>query len=379
MTENCEIAFFMTPAFIIIIGTYCIFLVLLLIGWRKALDSPASGEPGEVALTVVVPARDEAANIITLLASIQKQTFSNFEVIVVDDHSTDGTGAAVSEFARRVSWLKLITLQEMRGKKQAITAGVGASSCCVVVTTDADCIVPPEWLHRVALAFNNPHVRMAFGAVRMDGNTLFHRLQAMEFSPLILTGAATLAWGVPTMCNGANLAFRKDVFQEVQGYEGNLHLASGDDEFLMRKVHGRYPDGVSFLADSAAVVSTRPQPTMRALLLQRLRWAAKWHAHSGAGSMTVALYTVLVHVTWLAAPLLVLAGVIEPSVYVAAGVLKITGELVLLMTAMRFLKMRWHWGSFVLLQVFYSLYVLVVGIGANLLTVKWKGRRVKDN
>ncbi|MGC4021809.1 MAG: glycosyltransferase family 2 protein, partial [Cyclobacteriaceae bacterium] len=168
-----------------------------------------------------------------------------------------------------------------------------------VATTDADCLVPVNWLERINDKFQSEQVNMVVGLVSIDSEkNIFSRLQSIEFASVIGTGIGTLGLGFPTMCNGANLSFRKKTFLAVNGYEGNEHVASGDDEFLMRKVNATFPNSIEAL-DSDSIVRTYPQPAASDFIQQRFRWASKWKVNSSFISKALAILIFLVQLSWI--------------------------------------------------------------------------------
>src|SRR5690606_13494915 len=108
-----------------------------------------------------------------------------------------------------------------------------------------------------------------------EEKSYFERLQTLEFLYLIGLGAAGIGNGNPTTCNGANLAYRKDVFYEMGGFNGIDNVASGDDELFLHKVAEKYADRIHFCRSREAVVFTDAKPTLAAFISQRRRWASK--------------------------------------------------------------------------------------------------------
>ena len=227
--------------------------------------------------SVLIAARNEANTLPQLLRDLAAQTLpaARFEVLVADDHSTDTTAALVAAAAEETGFvLRLIALPETQtGKKAALQAALHAARAPWLVCTDADCRLGPGWLAAyAALITQQPQANFISGPVLLTGpNTLFANLMGLEFAGLVGVGAACLARQQPTMCNGANLAYRRAAFEAVGGYADNAHLASGDDEFLLHKIHAAFPGTAHFLADAAAIARTAAPPTLRALLRQRVR------------------------------------------------------------------------------------------------------------
>jgi poly-beta-1,6-N-acetyl-D-glucosamine synthase len=325
-------------------------------------------------ITVLVAARNEAKNIGDLLGDLSRQNYSSYEVIVVDDHSEDNTVEIAARFTTEYTLFRILRSAYF-GKKAALTEGVRQAQGSIVVATDADCRVPTEWLSAIAIYFQHSKVKMVFGGVRMEQRNFFHDLQAIEFSSLIGSGAATAAMGYPTMCNGANIAYRKAVFEEVNGYTGNAHVPSGDDEFLMRKIKAMYPSGIYFMNDARGVVTTQAHETVAGLIRQRLRWAGKWRYNTSVYTLLLAIYIFSIQViTVLSWGLLFYS---DERLQVAAlsfVTIKALLEFVFLRNVCHFLGCRWNVLAFMTLQVIYPLYVMGIGLFAHFIPQQWKGR-----
>jgi glycosyltransferase involved in cell wall biosynthesis len=334
---------------------------------------------------VLIAARDEAEALPHLLQALANQsvTPSSFEVLVADDHSTDGTAALLAATARTVPFaLRSIALPlGATGKKAALTAAETQARAPWVVATDADCRPGPGWLQAYAELLNyqsGNELHFISGPVRLTpGGAWFDGLLALEFAGLVGVGAGCIARGRPTMCNGANLAYRRTTFREVGGYLDNQGIASGDDEFLLHKIHQRYPAGVRFLAAAEAVVDTPAPATLRALLRQRVRWASKYPHYRTAAPRQLALLVVGANVS-LALGLVLAVAWPALGPWVAAGwALKLGADAWLLWPMLHLLRRR-RWLVWTLpLQLVYAPYALAVGLAARRGSYAWKGRQVR--
>ncbi|MDX1912691.1 MAG: glycosyltransferase [Saprospiraceae bacterium] len=240
-------------------------------------------------ISVLIPARNEARHLPECIRSITGGTYPAhlLEIIVVDDFSAPDEDP-------RLFWTDLLcdcpaTLTLLRledflspearftaNKKKAIAWAVSAASGDIVVTTDADVVAPPEWLHQIAACFEAANARMVCAPVLFfREKNRFQRFQSLDFIAMAGIGASGLALGWHAVANGANLAYRRSLFAEMKGYDGNEHIASGDDMFLAQKVFDHHPDGVFYLKNRAAVVCTEPAPDLVSFWHQRLRWGAK--------------------------------------------------------------------------------------------------------
>jgi len=364
----------MTSVFTVILAVYCGLLVALLVGWvrirRQAMPARSASPP---AISIVVAVRNEEGTIRTLLRDLGGMAFprDRFEVIVVNDHSTDATKVQGAEFL--TDNIRIVDLPpERNGKKEALEFGISQARFDIIATTDADCTISKNWLTCVASYFGNADTHLLIGAVKLMGDdSFFSQMQVTEFVSLTGSTAAAIGLGHPVMCNAANLAFRKDTFIELGGYEGNKSVASGDDEFLMRKILQRYPAGIRFLNYYEAVISSATLDTMKELIHQRLRWAGKWKQNSDGVAKLLAVFVVLAHVSFIV--LLALWNKL-PGISLTVLSAKIFLEGVFIFWVGRFLDREFNVVTFIAWQLLYPFYVVSIGIFSLFTDYTWKGR-----
>lgn len=357
--------------------------------WRRLATPDAADAAGPTGagpqVSVLIAARNEAATLPHLLAGLHGQTGlppgHRFEVIVVDDHSTDDTAAVVRAAAAHSAYeLRLISLGELleprTGKKAAIEVALKAARAPWVLCTDADCRVSAGWLAAYEPYLADAAVHFVSGPVLLTGRGLLADLQGLELAALVGTGAASIARQAPTMCNGANLAYRRATFEAVGGFQGNAHVPSGDDEFLLHKIAARHPQGIRFLRHRAATAQTAAQPTLGALLQQRVRWASKWRHYQSADSRRLALLVLGANVALWAQLLLLLW---QPALWPWAAMgwgLKLGADVLFLTPVLGFFR-RLRWLVWIpLLQLVYPPYALAVGLLGLRGSYRWKDRRV---
>lgn len=355
---------------------YAVLIVFLLLGWEKVIITETPGKRSEELITILIPARNEAGNISFLLDDLQQLDDSLFEVIVIDDHSDDDTPDQVSRLmAGGFNKLRMIKLENGQGKKRALISGVEAAQGSLIVTVDADCRVGQRWLLGFRKLFSDPSVKLAFGAVRIhQDKNLWSSVQAIELASLIGSGAAFSGLGFPILCNGANLAYRKEIFLLVGGYSDNEHIPSGDDGFLMKKIRSRFPGSVRFVYDPENVVETKGV-TFSEFVHQRIRWAGKWGSNN-IQSMLTALLIFCVHLAYLG---MVITFLLENNLILLTTVIAVKSflEFNFLQKVMLFLRSKWNWPAFIFLQITYPFYVVIIGVLANLKSPVWKGRKIR--
>ena len=247
-------------------------------------------------LSIIIPARNEAANIGRCLDSLLQQTLpsNQMEIIVVDDGSSDATASIVQSYAAK--GVRLIQLDEDQGgKKVAITKAIAASTHSLVVTTDADCVYPNNWLNTL-LCFRaeKDAVFVAAPVKYTKERNFFDRFQSLDFLSLQGITAAAVTNRIFNMCNGANLLYTKEVFQQVKGFEGIDHIPTGDDMLLMEKISAVYPKQVDYCYSQDATVETLPAAGLMAFIQQRIRWASKSTSYKN-GNIKLVLLLVLLH------------------------------------------------------------------------------------
>lgn len=376
----------MIYAFGCIISLYALACFWLCWQWLRIPHRPSLSlpVPAHFKVSVIIPVRNEAANIGVLLDDLQKQSLpgKHMEVIIADDASTDSTAEIVIHYKalNRID-LKLISLAEApvsSPKKRAITEALKIASGQLIVTTDGDCRVGERWLETIVQTYLQTGAKFISGPVIFsEEKNNFGIFQTIEFASLIGAGAGLLEAGHPTMCNGANLAYERTAFEEVGGYAGVDHIASGDDEFLLQKIHLRYGNRICFLKNKEAVVHTQPQENWRAFYRQRVRWASKWAVNRRVATMLVAVFIFLVNLITLIVLIKAVSGNRMNIGFNTILLIKYLPEFLFLSLIIRFLGKKRLLVYIPLVQLFYPLYVLFFGVTAQRKGYEWKGRRLR--
>lgn len=344
-----------------------------------------------LSISVIIPVRNEAQNIISLLKDLEKQSYAKdkFEVIVADDDSTDNTLALLKEYQKVTSIRLLINPlppkeNNASPKKRAINSSIQLASGDLIVTTDGDCRVGEHWLATIAQFQAEKGAYLVSSPVTFinDANSftksLWQKIQTIEFSSLIGTGACAMLVNKPNMCNGANLAYMKWVFHEVGGFAGNENLASGDDEFLMHKIAAQYPDKVYFLKSQQAIVETQAHESLKSFYYQRKRWASKWRHYNNPITTALAVFIFLANFSLILTVILHLFSKISFENLLIIFAIKFSAELLFLMLVLSFLRKKSLIWLIPFVQIIYPFYVTFFGLvaqGKN--EYVWKGRKLQ--
>ncbi|WP_231373947.1 glycosyltransferase family 2 protein [Aureivirga marina] len=244
---------------------------------------------GKNRFSIIIPFRNEEEHLPNLLESLSKikYDFSKFEVFLVNDFSNDFSEKIILNFIKNHPELYLNLLENKRKtnspKKDAIQTAIEKTNFEWIVTTDADCVVSENWLSVFDTFIQTKKVKMIAGPVTYFSSKSKHqKFQLLDFLSLIGSTIGSFGIGKAFMCNGANLCYEKKSFVALNGFDGNSHLASGDDVFLMEKFLQKYPKEVQFLKSREAIVKTYPQKTINNLIQQRIRWASKTSSYSNS-------------------------------------------------------------------------------------------------
>lgn len=255
--------------------TYAVFLVWVS-RWRPQPYPSFAPRP---TIAVLIPSRNEAANLPACLHSLLRQEWPPDEIWVIDDHSEDETLAIAHEYAQKYPHIRVLSLPPaQQGKKAALAYGIAHTQADIIVTTDADTIHPPDSLGKLVAPFGQAAVQVTGGWIRLCPEASFlNVLQRIEMAGVLQLTAGSWQRGYPLTANGALLAYRRAAFEAVGGW-GKAHThPSGDDDLLVQRIRLQY--GPEALAFTEAVVETQPAPTWQAFLHQRLRWLSKRHLY----------------------------------------------------------------------------------------------------
>jgi len=406
----------MTFFFVLITILYLTLIAALLIGWRKIPLFLIKNIEPKIRFSVVIPFRNEAENLPELLNSLSELNYPapQFEIFMVDDDSEDTSVQICSAFITSHPEIQITLLENRRfsnsPKKDAITTAINHAGFEYIITTDADCEVPKNWLQAFNEIILETDAKLVAGPVKIpdyptklaieevpvsnpiklsDTSTIlsstkkkswlkyFHAFQEMDFMSLQVSGAGGFGFGKAFLCNGANLCYEKSAFLKADGFSGNNDISSGDDVFLLQKfIEKKLP--VFFLKCADAIVITKPQPDLASLISQRIRWAAKTPAYKSGFAKLVGLTVLLMNLSLVIGGFLILFGTINYLPFLFAFFLKFNLDFALLIHSARFFDSgkiikNYFWSS--LIYPIFSSYVAILSLFTG---YEWKGRKSRS-
>lgn len=353
---------------------YCLAIASLIYGFTKVNAIDYIGLTPKTKFTIIVPFRNEVENLPILLDSLSKLNYPMelFEVILVDDESEAPFKVPSLKF--QVSITNNIRISNSP-KKDAIVTAMQIVNTDWIITTDADCVVNKNWLLTLDNYIQLHNVSMIAGAVTYDCKNLFlHHFQQLDLASL--QGATIGSFGIKKafMCNGANFAYTKTFFQELDGFNGNDAIASGDDVFLLQKAVEQFPEKVHYLKSENNIVITKPLNDWKSLFYQRVRWASKTSSYQSRFGKGLGLLVFMGNLSLVLGFILSVLGLFSFLNIFLLFVLKFAVDTVLIYKSQRFLT-KTKMSYLILSSLLYPFFSVSVALYSLFGKYEWKGRR----
>jgi len=375
----------MLPVYILagICLCYIILLVSLLCGWRNLKSNPSSVSTSEIDFSIIIPFRNEQFHLPVLLDSLKdlKYPRNKFEILLINDSSEDESEKLVQEFGEMHPELSIELLQNQResisAKKDAIKVGIDKSRFEYIVTTDADCKVPENWLQGFDNYIQSQDSDLIAAPVILDKvppeDPLFRKFDLIDFMSLQATTIGAFGLGRPFICNAANLCFKKKAFQEVGGYRQSSNYAGGDDVFLLQQFN-EHERRIDFIRSTKMIVTTAAQKDLRSFIQQRLRWAAKSAGYKDNFARFAALTVFLMNAALIIGVVLCLFDASYFQWLMMAFLIKFNLDFMLIYKAAVFFDRKANMRSYAWSSIAYPLFSSGIALTSLFVGFKWKGR-----
>ena len=361
---------------------YAILIAAFTIGFNNIKLRKSTFEEPTQEFSVIIPFRNEANHLNNLLQSILNLNYPNnlFEVLLVNDESEDDSCTIIESFQKTHSHLNIHIIKNIRKtgspKKDAINTAIKQSKFNWIVSTDADCEVPTNWLQSFNTFISKKRPVFISAAVKFkeEQSFLFH-VQNLNFISLI--GSTIGAFGIkkPFLCNGANLCYRKDTFKKLNGFDGNTSIASGDDVFLLEKMIKNFPKKTHFLKSKENIVVTNSEKQWKSFLNQQIRWASKSGAYKNWFSIVVGSTVFITNLSILIIGFSLFFELSHYQLFIALLLQKIFFDIVLIEKTATFLNSKRSLIYFPIVSIAYPFFTVFVVLLSVLKKYEWKGRK----
>jgi cellulose synthase/poly-beta-1,6-N-acetylglucosamine synthase-like glycosyltransferase len=364
----------------VVLMIYVVLILRLIVGFDKVKSFVRTNEKPKTAFTIIVPFRNEEKNLPKLLQSFSKLNYPYklIEVILVDDFSTDSSERVCIRWRLEHEYLDTTLLENLRlsnsPKKDAIGRAMPIAKHDWIITTDADCIVKPNWLLTIDNYIQNNDAEMIVGAViYKTKNNWFHHFQQLDLLSLQGTTIGSFGINKPFMCNGANFAYTKNFFTKIGGFGGINDKASGDDVLLLQKAVSANLEKVHYLKNNDFIVTTKPENDLFQLFMQRVRWASKTTGYSSTYAKFLAVIVLLMNLSLVCGLWFVVYGCCNWKILLIPFLIKYLVDYCLLYKANKYL-LKGKWLLPLASSLLYPFYSSLVGIYSLFGSFSWKGR-----
>ena len=372
-----------TLLYLLLIGSF-------VFGFDKVAIFKLKNLKAKTTFSVIIPFRNEAENLPNLLASISALGYPNhlYEIIFIDDESDDDSVEIIKKFYNKTLKgfdcaqpdIKVISNKKTSNspKKDAITTAIKQAKNEWMITTDADCILPKYWLDSFDESIQTTKSKCIVAPVTYTNeNSFLNHFQLLDM--LSLQGATIGGFGIkkPFLCNGANFGYQKKMFLELNGFEGNKNIASGDDVFLLEKAVKKHPKNVGYLKCKHAIVTTKAQPTWNTLKAQRIRWAAKTSAYNNVFGKLTGFIVLLMNALIISLLTLTLINEFSYKSFIYILIIKFSIDYLLVFKSASFFNQKQVLKTYILgflLYPFFSVFIAFVSVFKG---YKWKDRNFK--
>jgi len=366
-------------------GLYCLFIIAFFFAFKRSASADFKLIKAKDKIykhhtfSIIVAMRNESKNISNLISDIEKQEYlhSNFELILVDDESNDNS-LYLAEKLLYDSTIPYKLLQSAGGKKNALAKGINESKNEIILFTDADCRLYSKWVTSFNIKFSKSKLMLISGPVVFEtSNTVLNNFFRLEFASLVASGAAAIEMGIPIMANGANLAVRRELIEDIGDRVYFSDIASGDDVFLMseaRKKNGF--DCIGFLNHPNALVCTQSPKNIKAFINQRIRWASKSKKYNDGNIIAIAFFIFVINLILATTFFLALFfGWEYFKIYFVLFFSKSLFDAALLVIFNRQFSSNKLMIYLLPLQLIYPFYIISIAILGQFMPFYWKGRR----
>lgn len=351
---------------LLIICVYIVFLVYVSIIFNRNHTSFSRKHQPKVA--VIIAFRNESKNLQKLLDSLLAQEYQNYEVYLVNDHSTDDFQNILNAYSDER--IHLLHLNEgEKGKKSAITFGVTQCTAELLLFTDADCWMENNWISSMVDELESENSDWLSGPIFIHSKgTWIEDFQQLESAYLGAISRFCIKQKIPTTCNGANIMMRRNVFLEINGFEGIEQTPSGDDELLMQKL-ALAGYNLNASKNKKCLVSTSAQEGFEQTLNQRIRWASKLKYNLLRYNFMLSVLIFLFH----------LASIVILFLDWKFGILfwtwRLIVEFILAKQIFKWLDSPLKMIHFLISFFVYPLYVIFMSVATQLKAYQWKERK----
>lgn len=362
---------------------YIVLIFSFIIGFNKIPFFESERIIPKNSFSIIIPFRNEVTNLGNLLNSINELNYPIhlFEVLLVNDASTDDSCEIIASKIKQYNLKNIQVLNlaplKISTKKKAIDFAIEKAKFTWILTTDADCELPKLWLqtYNEFIEKEQPYFITAPVKFIEENSFLFH-FQNLNFLSLIGSTIGSFGIKKPFLCNGANICYRKDIFKQLNGFEGNLPITSGDDIFLLEKMIKNYPNKTKFLKSDKLLVETKSLSSWNLFLNQQLRWASKSTSYKNWFAILVGIIILLLNSLIV---LVTFSLIIRPENWkflITILLQKMLFDIILIEKTATFVHSKISIINYIIISIIYPFFIVLITTLSLFKKYEWKGRKI---
>lgn len=356
-------------AFAVVI-LYVLLISQFIKGWDELPDFETDKMPFQTPVTIITAFRNEEINLPSLAKALDNQTYQNFEWILVNDHSTDYSEGLMNEIIEQGMFGVKVMNNKGKGKKEAIRTAIYEAKNELMITLDADVILQPDWLLNIVSYQEKFPSDLLICPVKMEkDHSFWGKFQQFEFASLVASGAGATKKGMPILCNGANLAFKKSAWLKSE-QKLRFKEPSGDDIYLLQAIKRKH-GVIRFLKSKKAMVETKTSKTQSSFLRQRTRWAGKRAMYADWELLMTALLVFLSSATIITTAILIPFLSFYSSLFCLLFLAKLAIDTLFFYKIKDFFELKNVLINSFIFSVIYPFYIVLTAFGSLFRGKKW--------
>ena len=265
--------------------------------------------PKNIPISVIICAKNESKNLKSFLPSILEQDYPNFEIVLINDGSSDKTLRVMEAFKANHGNIKIVDVKTIEAfwgnKKYALTLGIKVATHNFLLFTDADCKpVSNQWLSEMSSQFNNSKsIVLGYGAYKKVKGSFLNKLIRFETLMTAVQYFSYALIGQPYMAVGRNLAYKKELFFEASGYINHMNIKSGDDDLFVNQIANSKNTAICFSNES--FTESIPKKTLNDWIYQKQRHVSTAKHYKFKHKVLLTLFYLSQILFWILATVLI--------------------------------------------------------------------------
>lgn len=358
-----------------------LFIIWIIGGYKNVIKEDNVSEDYNPYVSIIVAAKNEEHNLNNLIEFLISQIYKNYEIIIVNDKSTDNTESILKEYSSKFKSISYITIkktpQDWASKKWAIYNGILLAKGEIILQTDADCYMSNKWISLMVSPFKGSDIGFVSSLTPTfyEKNNIFRNLFLMDSIAQDAFSGYAIGRGLTLSCNARSIAFRKKYFMEVKGYEGIKNIISGDDDLLMHKIVDYIGCRVKFILNKGGAVFSAPPSNISNFCNQRLRFASKGIVYYNKDFISKEMRLILpfLFITNLMVCFLILKFCeTGHAIYCMPLFFKLISDYLMISPIYELYNYKWNWISFISLSIIHPFYIIMFAIIGPIYNFKWK-------